>query len=690
MKRFLISLLFVCGSVLADTTANLITNNPTQWSGIGGYSQLSGQLPGALWGCCTSYSWDMPFFDTSTGSPNGQSGQFHWSYGQYTVQQIIAINQALAGVGAGVQISGYNWGYEVRNMNGTGGQGGVDSLTATTFMTNTAGTRILSDTRVYNTAQDWNWHGGTVNAATPIDLANAGNLGVEFTSRDSGFWAGYYGPQVRNVSMSLNYTVDPCTTNPAYSPSCSGYNTVSISDNLLPGTTGTQAYAINQALALAGAGATIHGFDYGYNYNVAGRTCAIFDIFGLCLTGYNYSSAGVATVITDSDSNTIFSETTTHNGGNSGTSGSYSNQYRLTSSVPMSTLGAFAMSAWNSGSGSITGMYSNAVYTADPCVSNPLYSTSCAGYAQAYFDQQCSANPLYNAACPGYQQAYHDQQCSANPLYATSCSGYQQAYYTQQCTLNPLYDSACPGYAQAYFDQQCSLNGLYSRDCPNYAEAYARQNLLSQNNSSTTTNTTTTTTASTTEPTVQVKDDGKVSTEVQVVSDSTVNDVITKKTEVKSETTTQTTQPTQTQTQTAAQPTQTQTAQQTEKKQEQKKTDTEIAKIEKKSESKDTKTSSKSKEEAKKEATEKAKELANDMSKAATLEAQAANQGVVLGLMNYVPGFSAYQNSIVPDINAITMNKQYNKNNVDNRRAMRQLSGASDRLHQEMVDGQYR
>jgi outer membrane biosynthesis protein TonB len=253
--------------------------------------------------------------------------------------------------------------------------------------------------------------------------------------------------------------------------------------------------------------------------------------------------------------------------------------------------------------------------------------------------------------------------------------------------LSPLYDSTCPGYEQAYFDQQCSLDGLYDRSCPNYAEAYAKQNLLSQNDQ--TTNIVTAPIASTTEPTVQIKDDGKVSTEVQIVSDSAVNDVITKKTEVKAEAPAPAAQPTQTQTQATAQSTQTQTAQQTEKKQEQKKTDTEIAKIEKKSESKDTKSSSKSKEDAKKEATEKAKELANDMSKAATLEAQAANQGVVLGLMNYVPGFSAYQNSIVPDTNAISMNKQYNKNNVDNRRAIRALSGASDRLHEQMVREQY-
>ena len=47
-------------------------------------------------------------------------------------------------------------------------------------------------------------------------------------------------------------------------------------------------------------------------------------------------------------------------------------------------------------------------------------------------------------------------------------------------------------------------------------------------------------------------------------------------------------------------------------------------------------------------------------------------------------------NAIIPDTGAIDMARQYNKPTVDNRRALRSLSGASDRLHQQMVDEQYR
>jgi hypothetical protein len=116
----------------------------------------------------------------------------------------------------------------------------------------------------------------------------------------------------------------------------------------------------------------------------------------------------------------------------------------------------------------------------DPCSVDPLYSTTCLGYEQAYFDQQCSINPLYSSMCPGYQQAYFDQQCSINPLYSSMCPGYQQAYFDQQCSINPLYSTACPGYAQAYFDQQCGLNALYNTQCPGYAEAKTLQDLQQQ------------------------------------------------------------------------------------------------------------------------------------------------------------------------------------------------------------------
>jgi hypothetical protein len=110
--------------------------------------------------------------------------------------------------------------------------------------------------------------------------------------------------------------------------------------------------------------------------------------------------------------------------------------------------------------------------TGDPCLLNPLHSSSCTGYQEAYLSQQCSISSLYSPQCPNYQQAYLEQQCSLNALYSTQCQGYEQAYFNQQCSINALFNKDCVGYEAAYFNQQCSLNPLYNQGCTGYTEAY--------------------------------------------------------------------------------------------------------------------------------------------------------------------------------------------------------------------------
>ena len=201
-----------------STTGNLITN---QWSGVSVSGDLDGQHPISVFGCCTSFG-SGAFLDNSTGNANGQSGQIIWSYGQATVSQTLSLNQALSGTG--IQINGYNWGYELRNMNGDDRQGGVDRVTAS-ILTYASDNMTLrrSDSWIYNTQFDWTTFSGTVNYNVPGPVSEFGNMRIEFTSMDSGFWAGYYGPQVRNVSLSVNYSFDPCASDPLYSSSCSGY-----------------------------------------------------------------------------------------------------------------------------------------------------------------------------------------------------------------------------------------------------------------------------------------------------------------------------------------------------------------------------------------------------------------------------------------------------------------------------------
>lgn len=47
-----------------------------------------------------------------------------------------------------------------------------------------------------------------------------------------------------------------------------------------------------------------------------------------------------------------------------------------------------------------------AAYFNQQCNANQLYSTTCPGYASAYLTQQCNITQLYSTSCPGYQTAY--------------------------------------------------------------------------------------------------------------------------------------------------------------------------------------------------------------------------------------------------------------------------------------------
>jgi hypothetical protein len=66
---------------------------------------------------------------------------------------------------------------------------------------------------------------GTQTFASPYDISLLSSLNIYFSGSDDRFWAGYYGPKVKDVNVSLNYTYvyDPCDSDPLYSSSCPGY-----------------------------------------------------------------------------------------------------------------------------------------------------------------------------------------------------------------------------------------------------------------------------------------------------------------------------------------------------------------------------------------------------------------------------------------------------------------------------------
>ena len=119
-------------------------------------------------------------------------------------------------------------------------------------------------------------------------------------------------------------------------------------------------------------------------------------------------------------------------------------------------------------------LYSEGLTLAQHCAADPLYSTECSGYADAYFNQQCGLNALHDEQCPGYAAAYLLQQCTADPLYSESCGGYALAYFADQCDRDPLYDSQCDGYYEelAYQESMNSTTDTNMDDMYGYDSGY--------------------------------------------------------------------------------------------------------------------------------------------------------------------------------------------------------------------------
>jgi len=351
----------------------------------------------------------LPWNNTVTGEAGGTSGgptpaynpstgNIIFSNAPRTVSQTIAINQALANSGAGVQLSGYRYQWQINNdLNNY--QGNRGTLTGNVSLKGSTGNIVESFNYDYNqNLPNFTTFSGTQFFNNRYDIASASSITVSFTGKDQNNWAGYYGPRVHVDSFNLLYTVDPCKLNPAYSSICSGFGNIITTGNLAPNpdavsTSMTQVVAINTALKSAGFGATVHGFNYKFDYTVGqgffGCTAWNQDGCSWVMNTPAYVSASAS--MTNSSNQTIISRN--HSFNSEGTSGTVNSQLLLSSSMNQSALGNIRLSGGASGIGSSIGNYSmSLIYTPDPCVKNPLYSPDCSGFAQAMAAKLSTSN----------------------------------------------------------------------------------------------------------------------------------------------------------------------------------------------------------------------------------------------------------------------------------------------------------
>ena len=202
--------IYQTGNIVIPTT----TGSGSTWTGAVYQDQLT--------------CWGQPG-DTGYCGPQAivrPGGNLNFSYGSTYVYQQQHINTILPAA-TGLQVNGYNFGFMAKNGNGWD-DGRTDSLTALVrFWDNTGnkGANNLLYGTSYNLNYKFNWtnFNYSENFQSPLTATNVGLVQYGFIGRDNNGWAGPYGPELYGVNFSVKYSVDPCASNPLYSPTCKGY-----------------------------------------------------------------------------------------------------------------------------------------------------------------------------------------------------------------------------------------------------------------------------------------------------------------------------------------------------------------------------------------------------------------------------------------------------------------------------------
>jgi len=178
-----------------STTGNII--DPNAWQGAiymtpGQLSMVEGTGGGP-----------MPAYNMGTNT-------IRFSFMPYTVSQIRAINAAMFNNNTNIQVSGYNYSWTLY------GDNGYLNVLGKLYDTKGAVLEQASYNYMFSPAMPKNWEliSGTSSFSTNYDLKTLGSVEFTATGSDSLFWSGYYGPRIRDVNISFNYSILPAPTSP--------------------------------------------------------------------------------------------------------------------------------------------------------------------------------------------------------------------------------------------------------------------------------------------------------------------------------------------------------------------------------------------------------------------------------------------------------------------------------------------
>lgn len=214
MKKLLAALLLSVSTVVSAQTVDPNTGtvsvtpnviDPSLWTPIIplNSSQL-GQIEGTGGG-------PIPALNTDTNT-------IRFSFMPYTVSQVRAIEQVLSG--NGIKVSGFNYSWQIYNdlSNGSGTRGPLNVTGQLADKNGSVLESYFEDYSNFNTGARFVTFSGTENFSKSYNLETLGYIGLAWTGSDTNFWSGYYGPRVRNTSLTLNYSVGPTSPNTPTTP----------------------------------------------------------------------------------------------------------------------------------------------------------------------------------------------------------------------------------------------------------------------------------------------------------------------------------------------------------------------------------------------------------------------------------------------------------------------------------------
>ncbi len=283
-----------------------------------------------------------------------------FSYEEQTLSQTFAVNKALSGTG--IQITGYNYRWTIKNANaGSGQQPNADPLRFDVNLYDNDNKVLESFSHDYSyRINDWTTFSGIQNFNNIYSLANVSNVTLSMTGKDAGNWAGYYGPEVNSFRFSLRYRVDICASDPLSSPTCPGY---------------AEAFKNQQCSMNPLFSQECPGYAAAYLQ----QQCSVNSLFNPSCPGYAQAYF----------------------------------QYQCSSNPLYNTQCPGYAQAFYNEQCKINALYDRgcpnyeAAFLSQQCTLNSLYNPQCPGYAAAYqqklINDACSSNPQASPKCSAYK-----------------------------------------------------------------------------------------------------------------------------------------------------------------------------------------------------------------------------------------------------------------------------------------------